>query len=122
MNPTGTAIMLIVSHFVGDWFLQGRTIAENKSKSVPILCAHVCIIGVVMCAAFLLTGYPHTQATGIKLLMYLILHGLQDRYIWRYYEHTFHDPANPDRKGKPFYTTIAIDQMIHLSLLMYFFL
>ncbi len=122
MTTTTFAISLIAAHFIGDWLLQSRFIAQNKSKNLYVLGGHLCIVGAALCVAFLLTGYQHTQIAGIKFLIYILAHGVQDWFIWRFYAKYFHNPQKPDIENSAFFKTIAIDQFIHLSLLMYLFL
>lgn len=116
------AVALIGAHFLSDWVLQTRYIAENKSKSWLVLGHHLGIIAGGICVAFILCGVPATPVILGKFALYILAHGIQDRYIWRFYEKHYHDPKRPDYKPKAFYNTIAVDQFIHLSLLMLFFL
>lgn len=49
-------IWLIIAHFIGDWGLQNRWMAENKSKYIEILIAHSIIITGCICIALQYSG------------------------------------------------------------------
>jgi hypothetical protein len=125
MNITLLASALIVCHFVGDWLLQSRYIAENKSRNFWVLINHLAIVHAILIIGLYIVGYITRvnlfYVTG-ALIVNTILHGLIDWHIWKFYVKYYHDPLNPDKKPKAFYNTIAIDQSLHLICLMYFFL
>lgn len=102
-------VLIILSHFVGDWFLQPRYMAMNKSKDLKVLGQHILIVGAVMAIPALVT------LNFLGLLVYLVLHGIQDWYLWRYAHH-FLDPDTPLSDQKVVYDFIALDQSIHLIL------
>lgn len=103
-------LLMIVGHFVGDWLLQSREIALAKSRHFPTLLKHLTRVQ--------LTLIPFYFVADIGLLpsvLYITLHGLQDWYWWRYWGKRL--DAETWFQQKTFYDAIALDQMLHLSLL-----
>ena len=113
---------IIVTHFVSDWILQPRAIAKRKAASLIWMAKHLLIILIATSILFTLAELSVGWA-----VLYTLLHGVQDRYIWRAYE-KFRGPYTEEflshnRYAEDYwwYFTIAIDQTIHLSLLFLFF-
>lgn len=117
-------LLLVFSHFLGDWWLQSRRIAETKSKDFLVLLVHVAIVTVILipAAAFAL---PASQILG-ALLYNAIAHGLIDWNLWRVYLYLRGESAFEDyvrmRHDYKFYSTIALDQTLHLLILFLIFL
>lgn len=139
------AILLIVAHFVGDWFAQPRWMAESKSSSWSVLLFHLLLITVAIqliygnaAVCFKLVDTSHlVRNLGVNAL----LHGLIDWNIWRLYTrirgddaiesfHTETSTWNTSVHARhvrmvhdyPFYATIALDQTLHLVVLLALFL
>jgi len=114
-------------HFIFDWFLQPRDMAENKSKDFNVLVQHgqYQFVGALIffgfCGARMFTGL-------IGALVYAGIHMFQDWNIWRKYasyrankvaSYTLTTPVAPDNVYKDpwFWNTIAVDQFLHLTIL-----
>lgn len=104
-----TVILIIVAHFVGDWFLQSRFMATNKSKNLTVLAQHLGIVAVTMAVPALLS------LSFFGLLLYVLLHGIQDWYLWRWAD-KFVDYNKPVLEQKVIYDITALDQALHLTL------
>lgn len=122
MNPTYSAVILVVYHFVCDWLLQSRYIAKNKSTKLSALGLHLLILYLGLQLAVGLMGYNYNVYTFGLITFYIALHGVQDWFIWRGYAKFFHKEDVPTIDNKMFWNTIAVDQIIHLVLLMLLFL
>ncbi len=121
-NPAFIASVLIFCHFVGDWLLQDRYVAENKSKKISILLYHLLTVHLVLVAGMVGMGFDATPSLLICLAINAAIHGVLDWTIWKIYAKFWHDPETPIHKQKAFYNTIAVDQCIHLACLMVLFL
>lgn len=103
---------LIICHFFSDWILQPRWMAENKSKSVGLCLWHGMITG--MALAFTLAFFTHQVYLLIFLsFSYALVHATQDMLVWRAYPR-YKTKDVEFYKDYWFYTTIAIDQTLHL--------
>lgn len=120
-------ISLIFTHFIVDWIFQPREMAENKSKNLYLCLFHGWCNGLFL---FTVIGLNVLYGVSIDwaknafwfLLFYTCCHTLQDWFIWRGYA-AIRGPKltdeKPFHKDYWFYTTIAIDQMIHLLIIFY---
>lgn len=141
------AILLILAHFSGDWLLQTRAMAENKSRYFTTLLFHLALmLSPIAAVVIILHPMPANPLVG-ALFLYAVAHGIQDWYLWRFYvqirggDNAFEVPtggqpfwrglqetkvyATPKlnmRHDYAFYSTIAIDQMLHLVVLFLIFL
>ena len=122
MTASLLAVSLVVAHFVGDWFCQTRQVALNKTKYVDVLLKHLFIVGCFVATPVLLLGHGDLGLRIVLLLVYVILHGAQDWNIWRLYEKGFYNPRIANSDNNWWYRFLAIDQMLHLSLLMVMFI
>ena len=113
-------ISLILTHFLADWVMQPRWMAQRKSKE-PFLCLYHGIIT----GLFLFLTYGLNSLYGLKInweiaiivsIVYLVCHSVQDWLIWRIYGKCMKKEFYEDYW---FYSTIAIDQSIHLSLMLW---
>lgn len=100
-------ITAIACHFYGDWYLQSRDTAINKSKDPMYLVIHLTQLSVAMIplALFLPDRW-------VWVPTYIVLHGIQDWFLWRVAKRwvsPYHYWEN-----KRFYDTIAFDQALHL--------
>ena len=106
---TAIVITILVGHFVGDWLLQPRRWATEKSKDPVALAKHIFVVMLCLLPAYFMTdGYTWLAA-------YVLLHAVQDWYVWRLARHWITRLAYWE--DKRFYDTIAIDQSLHLSTL-----
>jgi hypothetical protein len=111
---------LLAAHFIGDWFLQPRWMATEKSKNFNTLCKHLFIVSILLFAvSFPVLGW---FKAAVATLMNAYAHGLIDWFGWGWYKKKF---ATYTDKGHLnnywFYTTIGIDQFLHLALIVILF-
>jgi hypothetical protein len=124
MTPTLMAILIIVTHFSVDWILQTRYEATNKSKNPMILLRHLALNQIAF--SWVIFG---NQAIPLGFVwLNTITHGLIDWNIWRLYAwcHRNEPPEFMERnlyaKDYWFYFTIAVDQMLHLTIALALFM
>jgi hypothetical protein len=105
-------ILVVFQHFLFDWILQSRWIAVNKSHGFLALILHVVVvtIGFFLPAIFVFGPLAATSAA----IFYGLLHGLQDRYVWKWYGKRGVESPYDD---KWFWNTIAIDQFLHFLIM-----
>ena len=105
-------IVLIWCHFVGDFLLQPRIIAENKLKNYVYLIYH-CLLYTLCLAPF-----------GVLLFMFLngVAHFIIDfvtskitSSLWEDYE--LCKKCDSDHSFYLFFTVIGLDQVLHLTCL-----
>ena len=115
-------ILIIIGHFIGDFFFQSHKMSINKSKNIDYLIQHGCIYTLTLIYTFciiyiaLLIMYTSSVASPIILLLGILwaitngaLHTLQD-YItskmntWLWEHKCIHW----------FFTNIGLDQLIHM--------
>jgi hypothetical protein len=120
------SLLIIVTHFVSDWILQPRAIARRKASSVLWMGKHLLIILVATFLLSILLGLSIEKVI-LYTVLYTLAHGIQDRYIWRTYER-FRGPYTEEflshnRYAEDYwwYFAIAVDQILHLSLLFWLF-
>ncbi len=75
-------IMLLVAEYVGDFLLQDREMAVNKSKHIPTLLLHLLAIFICIAATGLGFGWASVYVAGC----YIVVHGIQDWFIWNGYK------------------------------------
>jgi hypothetical protein len=95
--------------------------ARCKSTSWVCLLWHAGIVGCGVFIFFAIIAPTITLLVSYLGVAYVLLHALQDRFIWRWYARRvrikgIEDPI--DDEG--FFTTIGIDQTLHLLVLFYF--
>jgi hypothetical protein len=107
---------LIVTHLVGDFLLQPRWMASNKSSKVLPWLSHVVVIIVSLIPCTYFFSLP-----AMLPLYYGLLHGAQDALIWKAYKYYFSRRTTQINWYEDywFYTTIGLDQALHLLTLMY---
>lgn len=110
-------LILLAAHFTGDWFLQSRKMATSKSGSFSVALEH----GAIVTAVLFLAGLWLFSDKAIVLLFALyngIAHIIQDIGIWKLYAEVHkHKPSFKWWEDYWFYTGVAVDQLLHLSLL-----
>lgn len=110
-------------HFLFDWICQPRVVARNKSSSFYYLGIHLATIYVGFSLFGFYVGVPNIFIAG-----YMLLHGVQDKIIWTLFIR-YRVPKNnleylfQNRYAEDYwwYTTIAVDQFLHLVPLIYIF-
>lgn len=102
--------LLLIVHFVSDFLLQRRSVAENKSKNLLALFEHISII--YLC--FLPFGWKFS-------LMNAIYHMAIDGNIWDAYRWLRRDRRKNFEYWKDglFYWTIGFDQLLHVMTLVF---
>ena len=84
---------LLIANYVGDFLFQSREMALAKSSDHRVMINHLFCIGVALAiaAVSLKFIFPIAAGTIISLaLPYLLLHGIQDWFIWRGYKKIAH--------------------------------
>lgn len=98
-----TLIILILSHFIGDYALQNDYIALNKGKDNYVLFAHVAIWTFTLSATAIYLKLPITAPSiiGILLIPHFIIDYIKARnLLWC-------------KSMKPTYS-LYVDQLLHL--------
>jgi len=94
---------LIIAHFIGDWGLQNRWMAENKSKYWEVLLAHCFIYtGIVSIALQYLNIF-----TIWKVIFLLITHFVTDNW-----SSNRHKSLKTDKEIR---TNLHIDHLLHFA-------
>lgn len=113
--PIWVMIIIIVAHFVGDFFCQTQKMVEWKSNpktKVPALIFHSFIYSVVLCLFALFFA-----KIGIDLLIWvginMVLHFIVDFITSDIYKHF----AIKHGFKRGFFNTLGADQMVHLACL-----
>jgi hypothetical protein len=114
MNPTyGLLTIVFLLHFVGDFVLQTRWMAENKSRSFQALTAHVLTYGAALWVGLAVAQRPLLDATyyaGCNLLIHFGVDAVTSRittYWWK------------KQNLYAFFTTIGFDQFLHAVTLLW---
>ncbi len=122
MTPTTTAILIVATHFIVDWMLQSRYEATNKSKRPLVLARHLAVNALGFAWVLLLDVSPGA------LFLNTWSHGVIDWNIWRLYAWARrHRPPEFMEKNLYaqdywFYFTIAVDQLLHLTIALWLFM
>lgn len=128
-------ILILVAEYVGDFLLQDRETALNKSKSLKHLNRHLFAIFCCIAATGLGFGMPAVYLAAC----YVVIHGVQDWFIWKgygailYRRYEKEGGWNPDDKhnqilwfleefkrrrlyaeDKVFYDLIGLDRLLHI--------
>lgn len=112
--------MLLITHFVGDYLLQNREVAENKHKDIYYLIEHVVFYTIILCMASVTIYYsPLLPGVGVLMLVWWavfngILHFFVDGFTSRL-THQFY----VEKKYKLFWITVGSDQLAHYLIMMY---
>lgn len=120
---------IIITHFVSDWILQPRDVAEKKTSSPFWMFWHISVV--FFCFLGAVGGtYLFGRIPGELILACVwnaIAHFFIDASMWGFFRaHVAAQPAeyikyNLYAKDKWFYITIGIDQTLHLCVLFYLF-
>jgi len=106
------AFILIIMHFVFDWFLQPRAVAQRKASSWKWMGMHTGILYVGYTVYAWMTPNEHWM-----VIAYVALHTVQDKLIWAWYREGKDDSFFDGRyyaTDPNYYRLIALDQMLHL--------
>lgn len=116
--------MLLFGHFLADWVLQTRKMAENKSNSWFWLSMHVLMYTVAFTGCSLITFHNTQTLTPLNGLWFGLINGaihfIVDAITSRFTSYFY----TTNRK-KAFWTTIGFDQLIHMLTIiitLYYFL
>lgn len=114
-------LSLLAAHFIGDWILQSREVAINKSKYFRVLLHHTAIV--TACLLFAVIPFVPQDRIIALLCINWATHIVIDWFGWRFYKRKFGNlPMDQHLNNYWFYTTIALDQFAHLSILFLIFL
>lgn len=116
-----TALILIILHFIGDFFCQNDSMAINKSKSVYWLSIHVIVYSLALLAGtFLLIDFRDPDALISFVLINFALHWVTDFFTSRLTTYLYlRGEANPkeifllNSWRHWFFTAIGADQILH---------
>lgn len=99
-------IILLVFEYIGDFLWQDREMAQEKSKDPLALASHLCRIGATLLLSILvlmMLGVAITPFAGYAFVCsYLLLHGIQDWFIWRGYAKIAQKRFLKEYKDDPF--------------------
>jgi hypothetical protein len=104
-------LYVLTLHYIGDFLLQNRWMAENKCKSLYALGSHVGTytftlgVGVAVLAAFKLVIIP-------MLLFYVLLNGVL-HFVADFYTSRMTKKYANDGKWYGFFAVLGIDQLFH---------
>ena len=115
-------IALIIGHFLLDWILQPRKMAKQKSSDFKTLLAHLAInfIGLLL-ITWAFSGISLPTLLLLNLIN-IITHGIIDWNIWTLAKNIMSRYQDEVKREYIFYSIIAIDQSLHLTILMLLFL
>jgi len=131
-------IIILISEYIGDFVLQSRKMALAKSTNFNVLMKHVVtVIGTVFIGASVGFGILWQSPMALVgsaayAVIYGIIHGIQDWYIWKGYHSIVKErfritkSGDYDNKGiksfmenkdyaedKVFYDFIGLDRILH---------
>lgn len=117
MNNISFIIVLLLTHFISDFLLQRRDVAISKSSKLLPLLEHFIIIY----ASLTILGLFYNISNIVNLsIIYSLIHIIQDKFIWSLYK--YKKPKDFKYwEDSSFYNTIALDQFLHISFLIYIF-
>lgn len=103
-------IVILIAEYVGDFLLQNREMALNKSKDITVLFAHLVQIFIMLCIGLYIAIIVWFQIPAYVAILfslsYCLIHGIQDWYIWKGYQrivyHRFKNKVESakDKDGK----------------------
>lgn len=97
-----TMLFLMFLHWVADFVLQSRYVAEHKSEDISLLGAH-CIIYAL---PFIIIGFKFAVFLCLTHFLIDYVTSRQTKHCWK--QHRVHD----------FFTIIGFDQFLHATILM----
>lgn len=110
--------VLVVAHFVSDFWLQGRKMAGRKAGDNIWLLIHAGIVFGTLTAAAILSGLPVEISIAFSLIN-SGTHAIIDKSLWGMYRKYYRSkPANFKYwENKLFYDVIGLDQVLHIGIL-----
>lgn len=120
MLPFIYILLGIGIHLVFDWFLQPREMAKCKSTDWRCLLGHAVVVWAGAMLFYSIVMTPGSLMFVVYALAYGALHALQDRVIWCWYKRKQALSGTDPIDDPLFYTTLGIDQSLHLTVLFYF--
>jgi len=114
-------IWILAFHYIGDFLLQSREMAQNKSKSAKHLSEHVAIYSMIMTILFMLVS-TNTIASdplewfsnvGKFLTITYLTHWVTDYITSRWTSRLW-----KKKEEWKFFAVIGFDQLIHISTLL----
>lgn len=122
MIPISVVLLILFAHFVGDWLLQTRWMALNKSSNLKVLLIHLANVAVPL---FLVSLFFFPWQTGLLWVgINILCHGLQDWNIWtlagRWIRYRYGDEVTKENvyQYADFWNVVGLDQFLHF--LIYF--
>lgn len=122
-------IFLFVSHYVGDFVLQTRKMANNKLTSYEALTDHGLIVStfifIAMCTVNVVFNGHNSIIKSLLIpasaaISYGILHAIQDRLIWKRFKKTVCKKnlvKGTEEFERLFFLHLGADQMMHMVVL-----
>ena len=117
-----TFYYILLLHFIGDFVMQSRKIAENKASNFYYMTEH-CIIMMAVFAIGLYSAIPSSDTWCKFLALLWCTHFLQDTFVWRSYKWIMTKQLGKKIatfkywKDHGFWITIGFDQMLHIATL-----
>ena len=117
-------VSIVIGHFVGDWICQSREMAEKKIENLWILLLHVLTANSVLFVFVLASTQFFSIENNVVFcaivfcVLLSVLHFIQDLVLWSIYHDARGLSYNDHKQDKIFFNTIALDQIIHLSITM----
>lgn len=109
-------ILLLLAHFIGDFLLQSRVMALNKTKSLYYLSLHGLFVGAPVFIVFLL--FKPFLLSLILTSIYIVVHCAQDFFVWTTAIKLF-GKSEKYWENKRFYDIIGFDQFLHTTFLVF---
>ena len=108
-------LYLFGAHLIGDWLIQTRWMAEEKSKSLAPLLAHVFTYHILVFAALYLAGVP--LATNLWATLFLAAtHAVLDNRRFEFW--WLRRIKMVEDKDVPIWLLLGVDQSFHLVLIL----
>lgn len=120
-----TLLSFLIAEYIGDFYLQSREMALNKSKDIGTLFAHCTnIANCIYIAGIAMYMLSNSIALLITAILYPIVHGIQDWFLWRKF-HVKVKKIHGDNAAvyyetkqyaddKLFYDFIGLDRLLHI--------
>jgi len=110
--PLTAIVTILVAHFIADWILQSREVADNKSKNNGVLALH-CVIygfGLYFATSFLNIFFKFSSDDLISIwtIINVIAHFVTDFITSRATSAMY-----KEERYREFFLIIGLDQLIH---------
>ena len=107
-------IYLLIAHLIGDWLIQTKWMAEEKSKKLAPLLAHVFTYHIFVFAALYLAGIS-LNANLLATVFLAATHALLDNRRFEFW--WLKSVKKVEEKDVPIWLLLGVDQSFHLFLL-----